>query len=449
MADVTVYCQPGDYDTYIHLDFLPNAGPYAHLMDVGAWCIDTSRLVYCNESWSVDMYSSYDYPNIPDSAIDKPENLDMANWLINNLPIGTPVNISGCYEGPVSWEDYQMAMWSLIDDADRDDINNKPNFTECITDWIIAQAETHGDGYEVPCDDPDAKIGAVLVIDNDEGYIGKQVMMAEIPLKDIEGVCDCDPSASGDPHFKTWAGELYDFHGVCDLSLLRNPQFMNGLGMDIDVRSKKMKQFSHISTAAIRIGSETFEVAGHKAGDTYWLNGIEGGSGGVLREGSSIAGYSITFRQVHSHQREYSIHISDREQIVFGVWKDFVRVDIKGASGHNFQGSLGLMGSFDQNGVKVGRDGVTVYHDVNKFGMEWQVLSSEAKLFHEAVGPQHPAVCEVPTTNSLRRRLVEATIGLSEAELACAHVSAKERSLCTFDVMATGEKNVAMAYGTN
>ena len=41
----------------------------------------------------------------------------------------------------------------------------------------------------------------------------------------------------GDPHFVTFAGEQYDFHGGCDLVLLSNPGFSNGLGMDIHVRT--------------------------------------------------------------------------------------------------------------------------------------------------------------------------------------------------------------------
>jgi hypothetical protein len=207
-----------------------------------------------------------------------------------------------------------------------------------------------------------------------------------------------------------------------------------------------MKQFSYISTAAIRIGTETFEVAGHEDGDVYWLNGEQGPSNGVVEEGADIAGYSITFRQVNSQQREYMIHISKEEKIVFGAWKNFVRIDVKGASASNFRGSLGLMGSFDQNGVKWGRDEVTVFDDVNKFGMEWQVLASETRLFHKADGPQHPAMCELPTKTALRRRLEQSIITLAEAELACSRVKGKERDLCMYDVMATNDKDVAGAY---
>merc|ERR1719162_1750872 len=72
------------------------------------------------------------------------------------------------------------------------------------------------------------------------------------------------PSAyeKGDPHFMTWAGERYDFHGVCDLVLVHVASFGNGLGMDIYIRSKKMKIWSYTASAAVRIGQNIFEVIG-------------------------------------------------------------------------------------------------------------------------------------------------------------------------------------------
>merc|ERR1712232_1440220 len=77
-----------------------------------------------------------------------------------------------------------------------------------------------------------------------------------VPVADIEKPTS-DKSkysasgAKGDPHFKLWDGKAYDFHGICDLVLLHNPEFNNGLGMDIHIRTKKMKHWSYIKTAVI------------------------------------------------------------------------------------------------------------------------------------------------------------------------------------------------------
>jgi hypothetical protein len=41
-------------------------------------------------------------------------------------------------------------------------------------------------------------------------------------------------------------------------------------------------------------------------------------------------------------------------------------------------------------------DGKTVRDDLNAYGQEWQVLSTEPTLFQTARFPQHPRVCTLP-----------------------------------------------------
>lgn len=251
--------------------------------------------------------------------------------------------------------------------------------------------------------------------------------------------------ANGDPHFKTWSGERYDFHGICDLTLLANPSFLNDIGMDIYIRSKQTLQWSYISTAVIRIGDETFEVSGHHDGDSFWLNGIQG-NGDDWKDGTIVGGYPVSHRKIGRTQRQYTINLGNKESIVFKTWKDFVRVDVVGATPENFGQSLGLMGTFPK-GVKVGRDGTTVFNDYNKFGQEWQVLSSDPNMFHSVEGPQHPSRCELPVKSAMRRRLTKSTISREEAERLCSHlVDEEERDLCAFDIMATNDEGAAQAY---
>lgn len=45
------------------------------------------------------------------------------------------------------------------------------------------------------------------------------------------------PEVAGDPHFQTWGGHRYDYHGECDLVLLSAPQFGKG-PLDIHIRTK-------------------------------------------------------------------------------------------------------------------------------------------------------------------------------------------------------------------
>merc|ERR1712125_296653 len=207
--------------------------------------------------------------------------------------------------------------------------------------------------------------------------------------------------AKGDPHFKLWDGEAYDFHGICYLVLLHNPEFNNDLGMDIHIRTKKMKHWSYIKTAVIRIGNESFEVMAERKHNYYWNNRIAGDEEiYTMKElPATISGYNIQFRKINSQQLEYTIVIDNNkneknkkktneiktknkkdkeEKIVFKTWINFVRVDVINPTYENFKHSVGLMGTFEES-AKMGRDNTTVINDLNLFGQEWQVLPSEPK----------------------------------------------------------------------
>jgi len=256
---------------------------------------------------------------------------------------------------------------------------------------------------------------------------------------------------NGDPHFKTWSGAKYDYHGICDLVLLSHPGFDADLGMKINVRSKKTMRWSHISSAVVNIGVETFEVAGVKDGNTHWLNSNEVRNNDWEQETVKISGYPISYKRVHTESREYVIDLGNNESIQLRTWKDMIRVDIIDNQEQQeesvFGGSLGLMGSYPK-GIMLGRDGKTEITELDKFGQEWQVLSSEQMIFHVVDGPQHPTKCEAPSKQVLRRRLAESKISRKDAEAACAHIrfTEDEFDLCVFDVMAIGDMNAAGAY---
>jgi hypothetical protein len=259
-------------------------------------------------------------------------------------------------------------------------------------------------------------------------------------LEYVDLCCAPDASVKGDPHIQTWTGMKYDYHGVCDLVLLQNPNFQQGLGMDIHVRTKQLKQFSYVSSAVLQIGDETLEVMGDNHENLYWINKDASGS---LEKG--ISGYPISYHKVNSKQHEFVVDLGGQKSIVIKTFKKFVRVNIVGATKESFGTSGGLLGSF-HSGAMVGRDHQTILGDVNVFGQEWQVLPADGILFHNVEGPQAPEKCHIPVASNLRRRLAESKISEEEAKMACARVNPEDFDVCVFDVMATCDKDVIGAY---
>merc|ERR1711862_943614 len=244
--------------------------------------------------------------------------------------------------------------------------------------------------------------------------------------------------SSGDPHFKTWSHERYDFHGACDLVLLQAPDFGHGLGMDIHLRTKFTGQWSYIDTAVIKIGDDVLEVKGGRTKNRYWFNKKPLGD---LDDG--ISGFPIVFKSVTSVVRQFTIELGGDEKIVVKTWKAFVAVDVLNGSEQNFGKSVGMMGTFG-DGRRVGRDKVTVFTDANEFGQEWQVLASEPMLFHDVQGTQAPKRCAMPDTT--QRKLRETVISQQDAETACARIVGQDHQDCIFDVLATGDTEAVQAY---
>lgn len=253
-----------------------------------------------------------------------------------------------------------------------------------------------------------------------------------------EECCNLDGTVYGDPHFQTWSGEKYDYHGQCDLVLIHNPGFADGLGMDIHIRTKIHNDWSAVESAAIRIGEDVLEVSGEGG---YWLNGEPNVQFPALLAGRHV----ISMREPGPNTRRFSIGIGHNQKVRITQFKDFLAVNIDNPLHEDFDGSLGLLGAFG-SGYRVGRNGKTIVEDWNAFGQEWQVLATEPKLFHVNDSPQHPQQCQLPSkVKDVSRRRLSGLV-YTEAEEACGHVEGTEYKDCIFDVLATGDVEMAGAY---
>jgi hypothetical protein len=246
-----------------------------------------------------------------------------------------------------------------------------------------------------------------------------------------------DGGANGDPHFKTWHGKHFDFHGVCDLVLLQNKEFESGLGLDVHIRTHMRRDLSYISSVALRMGADVLEV---ESQGVYSLNGVTG-----TDLPSELSGFQFLHTQPTAKQHVFDIRLGGRESIKIKTYKDFVSVSFEQGQGKHFAKSVGLMGDFAM-GRMLARDGETVFDDANVFGQEWQVLDTEPDLFQTLRLPQYPLECIMPTpvqASQLRRRLSESNEAELAAEKACEHWG-EGKDDCVFDVLATGDLEMAV-----
>lgn len=257
----------------------------------------------------------------------------------------------------------------------------------------------------------------------------------------------CDASSYGDPHFKTWSGDQFDFHGKCDLVLYQKTDFAHGLGLDVHIRTEIETWWSYIERAAIRLGEHTLEVMGGKDTFQYWINE----ESNTMMDGEEIAfgDFVLKYKVVNEHVHRFRLDLGDGDAISIETYKKFVRVNFKPKTEQKFAGGLGMLGS-QPDGRKLARDGTTVIEDPLEFGQEWQVLATEAKLFH-GEGVETPLKCVMPsdTEKSQSRRLGQSMITHEDAEVACAHAWEGDRDACIFDVLASNDLDSAGSYDTD
>lgn len=269
------------------------------------------------------------------------------------------------------------------------------------------------------------------------------------PCRAIEmGDDDDEGETGGDPHITTWKGEHYEYHGQCDLVLVKDAEFANGLGLDVHIRTKIVRFWSYIKNVAIRIGNDILEIEGsadiEDNQSKYWINYEYQG------ELNEFAGFPVTVTVLAAYKRVYEIDLHSKfpgRSISIHIYKEFVRVKFKGGKS-SFGNTVGLLGDFN-TGKTLARDGSTILDDFTELGNEWQVLPSETKLFHEVSHPQFPEKCIEPEDprGERRRRLDENTVTEEQAEAACASLKdALSRKDCVYDILATQDIDMIGAF---
>ena len=272
-----------------------------------------------------------------------------------------------------------------------------------------------------------------------------------IPLPRLHGSFNLTPSC-----FPCSFGDYpFQFHGGCDLVLIDNPDFKDGLGMLVHIRTKIETWWSYVESSVVRIGDETVEITGGKKDQWLFINGIPNEP---LEENKwymgKVSGLHVRYRQsMGNGQARIYFGNSKSKQLHLKTFGDFVKVNLDAQENDHYNGSHGLLGRFP-DGLRVGRDGVTVIEDVNEFGQEWQVKPEEPRLFRsydeEWVVPAGQK-CAMPSETAekklLRQRRLAEGIPRAAAEKACAHLGdAGDRKACIFDVVSTQDLSMADSW---
>jgi von Willebrand factor type D domain len=255
----------------------------------------------------------------------------------------------------------------------------------------------------------------------------------------------CDMLLS-DPHFRTYDGTTYSFHGQCDLVMARSNSFGSGLGLDLHARTEMIENWSLISNAAIRIGNDILEVANDGSVFFNGANDVEfplmlAGQYKSTKEIELIEGVHDDGSFPVNHTRSYIvIDLGNDDDIWITTYKNMVSVEINAY----LEDSEGMLGIHSKAGM-IGRDRETAVSSANDMGLQWQVHDDERMLFKNEKFPQFPEECVLPSTQS-RRRLRQTTKQLQAAASACEKVGDNMRQFCIDDVLLTGDTDVAGVY---
>lgn len=253
-----------------------------------------------------------------------------------------------------------------------------------------------------------------------------------------------------DPHFRTYDGTSYSYHGQCDLVMTRSKAFASGKGLDLHIRTEIKDGWSLISNAVLRIGHDVFEVSNS---GSYFLNGIRNVNLPVFLDGS----YNVT-KDVRSHERKekneneevidqtfFKIALDDHEFIGINIFKNIISVRVNAF----LYDAEGMLGNHVTSGM-VGRDSSVALSNPNEVGSQWQINGAEPKLFQVERSPQYPENCILPDNSITSRRLVhlENNEERQTLEAACEDIEDEQmRDFCIHDVLLTGDADIAMVYG--
>jgi len=236
----------------------------------------------------------------------------------------------------------------------------------------------------------------------------------------------------GDPHYTTWSGTSFSYHGQCDIVLAKSDRAAPGAGIHVHVRTQIRDSYSFVKAVAVRVNSFTFEMEGK---DKFHINGEP-----LDRPPSNLNFGAFKLTRVRnapwckkkcSNAVIYRISLDADDYVEVVYWAEVLHVEFNGKIFEDSTGLLGSKGFVDRKGNLITK--------VNDFGQEWQVKDSDPKIFTMQEKKEYcvvPKVAIDPLRESKYSR---------DAKRACSHVSGDLHDMCIFDVIATGNVDIALS----
>ena len=135
------------------------------------WCADWSNQISDNTVYEAKFYSSY-APTLPAHLVAKPENLDEANWLVNQHLVGEP-SPSGL--GVYTSGDLQLALWTLLDD--NFDSSTVGPYSQARVNELVSASLSEGSGFRPSC-----KQVVIILLDPSRDGQKYQTTITEVPV---------------------------------------------------------------------------------------------------------------------------------------------------------------------------------------------------------------------------------------------------------------------------
>ena len=163
------------------------------------WCVDVGNAIYSGTEYLAKVISGYDADL--SGVVDKPENLEKVNWIINRNFVGQTASDGNVY----TFGDVQRAIWELVDN----DVSESGlgDWSQTRVDEILMLAENAPPGYVPECGQ---EVVIMLVPVSGEGGepIPVQKTITQVAVITFPGVCV--PVTKGSE--TAWAAG-YDFGG--------------------------------------------------------------------------------------------------------------------------------------------------------------------------------------------------------------------------------------------